>query len=249
MFEWYWVFLFYLFLLHIRAVVITVYLHRGVVHKTLEVSNTAEKIFTFLTWITGLYFDNYKKVYCAQHRKHHATSDTTDDPHSPYHYNVLQMIDIYHNEPGRPYYISNEDFAKYAGDVKQNITSIDRNLYIPYYNRGIWIWFPIIFWLYGPIATLISVVSLKYILNEFYMLIANYGYHKFGYRAKEGNKFKHDKSKNFLPIAILFAGEELHANHHNFPASPKFSRQWFEFDLGWLYIKILEKFKLVHLRY
>jgi len=34
-------------------------------------------------------------------------------------------------------------------------------------------------------------------------------------------------------------GEELHNNHHAFPTSAKFSVQWYEFDLGWLYIQAL----------
>jgi len=43
-----------------------------------------------------------------------------------------------------------------------------------------------------------------------------------------------------VPWGILIGGEELHNNHHLDPASPKFSRRWFEFDIGWMYIRVLE---------
>ena len=42
--------------------------------------------------------------------------------------------------------------------------------------------------------------------------------------------------------------EELHNNHHAEPANPKLSRRWFEFDIGWMWFKILEKLKLARVR-
>ncbi len=248
MFEWYWVFLFYFVILHVRSIVITIYIHRGITHSTLEISNIAESIFKFLAWVTKLYFDDYKRFYRAQHRKHHDHSDTPLDPHSPHHLSIHQLLDVYHNEPGRPYYVSPEDLIKYSSDVMHVESWADKKIFQPYQNYGYWIWYPIIFYLFGPVATLISIVILKYVLTEFYLIIANYGYHKFGYQVKGGNRRANDKSRNFLPIGILFSGEELHSNHHNYPGSAKFSRRWFEFDMGWVYIKILEKFNLVKIK-
>ena len=42
-----------------------------------------------------------------------------------------------------------------------------------------------------------------------------------------------------MPWGILIGGEELHNNHHAFGSSAKFSSRWYEFDLGWVYIRIL----------
>jgi stearoyl-CoA desaturase (delta-9 desaturase) len=58
--------------------------------------------------------------------------------------------------------------------------------------------------------------------------------HYFGYR-----NFKvDDASTNLTPLAIFIGGEELHNNHHTYPTSAKLSVKWWEFDIGWLYIKI-----------
>jgi stearoyl-CoA desaturase (delta-9 desaturase) len=68
--------------------------------------------------------------------------------------------------------------------------------------------------------------------------------HTLGYRNYEVE----DESRNLSPLGILLSGEELHNNHHRFPSSPKFSRKWFEFDIGWLYIRALVFLKLARIR-
>src|SRR3954467_13227158 len=58
----------------------TVYLHRGLSHRALTVKPAAALPFRFLLWITtGM----RPREWVAVHRKHHAATDTVDDPHSP----------------------------------------------------------------------------------------------------------------------------------------------------------------------
>jgi stearoyl-CoA desaturase (delta-9 desaturase) len=59
--------------------------------------------------------------------------------------------------------------------------------------------------------------------------------HFFGYR----NFACADASTNFFPLGILIGGEELHNNHHAFATSAKLSSKWYEFDIGWLYIRLM----------
>jgi stearoyl-CoA desaturase (delta-9 desaturase) len=49
-----------------------------------------------------------------------------------------------------------------------------------------------------------------------------------------------DASTNIVPLGFLIGGEELHNNHHAYPTSAKLSMKWYEFDIGWLYIRLLE---------
>jgi len=56
--------------------------------------------------------------------------------------------------------------------------------------------------------------------------------HRVGYRSFEVP----NSATNIAPWCLLVAGEELHNNHHAFPASPRFSVQPWEFDMGWLFI-------------
>ena len=64
--------------------------------------------------------------------------------------------------------------------------------------------------------------------------------HYFGYRSYDVA----DASTNIVPWGILIGGEELHNNHHAFAASAKLSSKWYEFDIGWMYICILESLGL-----
>jgi stearoyl-CoA desaturase (delta-9 desaturase) len=59
--------------------------------------------------------------------------------------------------------------------------------------------------------------------------------HFWGYR----NFDAPDASTNIVPWGILIGGEELHNNHHAFPTSARLSNKWYEFDIGWLYIRLL----------
>lgn len=68
--------------------------------------------------------------------------------------------------------------------------------------------------------------------------------HWWGYR----NYAVKDTSRNLLPIGIWIGGEELHNNHHGDGASAKFSKKWWEFDIGWAYIKVLSALGLAQVR-
>jgi stearoyl-CoA desaturase (delta-9 desaturase) len=46
----------------------------------------------------------------------------------------------------------------------------------------------------------------------------------------------------------VIGGEELHNNHHAYAGSAKLSNRWYEFDIGWLYIRILETLGLARVK-
>ena len=68
--------------------------------------------------------------------------------------------------------------------------------------------------------------------------------HYIGYR----NSNTDDKSRNISPWGIIIGGEELHNNHHAAPASPKLSSKPWEFDIGWMYIKLFESIGLLKVK-
>ena len=66
--------------------------------------------------------------------------------------------------------------------------------------------------------------------------IINGAGHYWGYRNFEAT----DASTNLSPWGILIGGEELHNNHHTYPTSAKLSVKAYEFDIGWMYIRLME---------
>ena len=69
--------------------------------------------------------------------------------------------------------------------------------------------------------------------------------HYWGYR----NLVTPDESTNILPWGIIVGGEELHNNHHAHPTSAKLSSAWYEFDIGWMYIRILKILRLANVKH
>jgi stearoyl-CoA desaturase (delta-9 desaturase) len=69
--------------------------------------------------------------------------------------------------------------------------------------------------------------------------------HAWGYR----NFDTKDQSRNIFPLGVFIVGEELHNNHHADPRSAKFRARWYEFDVGWNYIRILAALRLARILY
>jgi stearoyl-CoA desaturase (delta-9 desaturase) len=117
---------------------------------------------------------------------------------------------------------------------------IQRNVYDPYRHHGRWIGYIIPGLLFGPWGFVLAWAIDTIFEPWFSILIGNWAFHKIGF-TYEKNKNKTVKSRTFFPIGFLLAGEELHANHHNYPNSINYRRRWFEFDIGYVYALILRR--------
>jgi stearoyl-CoA desaturase (Delta-9 desaturase) len=71
----------------------------------------------------------------------------------------------------------------------------------------------------------------------------NWWAHRFGYV----NFKQHNTSKNILPVDFIFWGEAYHNNHHHHPGRPNNASRWFEFDMGFFVMKLLDKLKIIKL--
>ncbi len=112
---------------------------------------------------------------------------------------------------------------------------IEHNLYTRHRDMGIVVMLLIDFALFGFIGLTIWAVQMAWIPFFAAGVINGIG-HWGGYRNFESP----DASTNIVPWGILIGGEELHNNHHAFASSAKFSNHWWEFDLGWGYIRLLD---------
>jgi stearoyl-CoA desaturase (delta-9 desaturase) len=191
----------------------------------------------FWLWLTtGM----ITKEWVAIHRKHHQKSDTDQDPHSPQVYGIWRVLFggafLYHRAS------KNRAMIMELGSGTPN-DWIERNVYTPHSRLGILIMLAIDLALFGPWGFLVWGIQMIWI--PFWAAgVINGLAHWVGYR----NYAVKDTSRNLLPVAIWVGGEELHNNHHGDGASAKFSRRWYEFDIGWLYITILKTFNLAKLR-
>ncbi|MGE5640434.1 MAG: transposase, partial [Clostridia bacterium] len=113
---------------------------------------------------------------------------------------------------------------------------MERNVYGKHSYVGIFSLLASYLFIFGVVpGTLIWLTQIAWIPFWAAGVINGVG-HYFGYR----NYDAADASTNIVPWGILIGGEELHNNHHAFASSAKLSSKWYEFDIGWMYIRIME---------
>lgn len=222
---------------HITMICVTLYLHRCQSHRGVEFHPALAHLMRFWLWMTtGM----TTKQWVAVHRKHHHYTDVEGDPHSPHVYGIIAVM----TSGMKLYNVPCQD-AKFVMQYGKGTPKdwIERKLYTPYPLLGILLMLVIDLVLFGPWGFLVWSVQMIWVPVIAGAMINGIG-HWWGYRNGETK----DHSHNVSPIGILIGGEELHNNHHLDPASPKFSRRWFEFDAGWMWFKIFEFLRLARLR-
>jgi stearoyl-CoA desaturase (Delta-9 desaturase) len=214
---------------HITIAAVTIYLHRSQAHRALDLHAIPSHFFRFWLWITtGM----VTKEWAAIHRKHHAKCETEEDPHSPITRGIKKVLlegaELYRAESRNP-----QTMEKYGHGTPDDW--LERNVYSKHSAVGIILMLLIDLALFGIIGLSVWAVQMLWIPVTAAGIINGLG-HYWGYRNYDCN----DAATNIFPIGILIGGEELHNNHHTFGTSAKLSSKWYEFDIGWMYIRILE---------
>ncbi len=227
-----------LLLVQVTIAAVTIYLHRCQAHRALDLHPAVSHFFRFWLWLTtGM----ITREWAAIHRKHHAKCETEEDPHSPRIYGINRVlfagVMLYVDESHKP-----ETMTRYGHGTPDD--AIERHLYTPLHKWGILVLAALDIALFGVVpGAIIYGVQLAWIPFWAAGVINGLG-HYFGYR----NFHTDDDSTNIAPWAVWIGGEELHNNHHAYPTSAKFSLRWYEFDLGWVYIRGLQALGLATVR-
>lgn len=235
--SWWQIVLFTLAMTHVTIIGVTVYLHRCQAHRALDLHPIASHFFRGWLWMTtGMVTGEWASI----HRKHHAKCETEEDPHSPQTRGIwkvlLQGAELYRGES------KNEETLRKYGHGTPN-DWLERNLYAKHAVLGISLMMVIDVALFGIIG--LSVWAVQMIWIPFWAAgVVNGLAHWWGYR----NFNCADASTNIFPLGILIGGEELHNNHHTFATSAKLSNKWYEFDIGWGYIRILSMLRLAKVK-
>lgn len=216
-------------LTQISVLSVTIFLHRCQSHRALLLHPISSHFFRFWLWMTtGI----VTKEFAATHRKHHAKVETDDDPHSPVTkglFNVLfKGVKLYRKESRNP-----QTLAMYGEGTPDDW--MENHIYTPHSKMGVTMMLIIDLILFGPIGAVIWGIQMIWI-PFFAAGVINAIGHYFGYRNFECP----DASRNIVPWGLFLGGEELHNNHHTFGTSAKFSVKWYEFDFGWVVIRLMQ---------
>ena len=217
-------------LTHITIASVTIYLHRCQAHRALELHPLVSHFFRFWLWLTtGM----VTKEWAAIHRKHHAKVETPDDPHSPQVHGINKVlwlgVFLYVKESS-----NQETMDRYGHGTPDDW--VEHQVYTKHSTWGLWLMGAVNIALFGLVPGMLILLTQIVWIPFWAAGVINGIGHFFGYRSYDVA----DASTNIVPWGILIGGEELHNNHHAFAASAKLSSKWYEFDIGWMYICILE---------
>ena len=228
-FSWLQVLVATLVFTHITIAAVTIYLHRHSAHRALDLHPIVSHFFRFWLWLTT---GQVTKEWTAIHRKHHAKCEQAEDPHSPHVHGIKTVLltgaELYRKEAK-----NQETLDRYGHGTPDDW--VERNVYTRYSWQGVALMLIINLALFGSLGLTVWAVQMMWIPITAAGII-NGAAHYWGYRNFEA----HDASTNISPWGIIIGGEELHNNHHTYPTSAKLSVKPYEFDLGWMYISILQ---------
>lgn len=216
----------------VAVVATSIYLHRGLAHRSLVVHPSADIVFRTLLWLTT---GQLRQEWVAVHRKHHTFTDRLGDPHSPQLLGFwrVQLLNVYYywREARNP-----ETLQKFAPDIPTD--RLDRLVF----SRGVLglgvgtalLCLVFGFWP-GLGAGIGHAVLYVFVLAP---LINGLGHW-------HGSQNFENTAYNWRSLSWLTAGESLHNNHHAHPRAPKFSVRRSEFDPSWLVIRACTALRLM----
>ena len=222
---------------HITTVGVTLYLHRAMAHRAVDLHPVVAHFFRLWLWLTT---GQVTREWIAVHRKHHAKVETAEDPHSPQIHGIAKLL-LQGTELYRIGVRDAETVERYGHGAPDDW--LERNVYTRHSGKGYYITLALNVILFGPIGITMWAVQMLWIPVTAAGVINGVG-HWWGYRNYETP----DASTNIVPIGIIIGGEELHNNHHAFASSAKFSSKWWEFDIGWFYIRLMEMLGLARVK-
>ena len=206
------------------ALGITLGFHRLVSHRSFQSPKWLEYLLVFCGTLAC---QGGPIQWVGLHRIHHKYSDTEPDPHdSNRGFWWSHMGWMLHQIP------ADNDVPRYTQDIKED----------PFYNFCQTFMIPIqivlglILYFLGGWSFVIWGIFVRLVMVFHFTWFVNSATHKFGYQSHESN----DNSRNCWWVALLTFGEGWHNNHHAYQYSARHGLAWWEIDITWMTIKVLE---------
>jgi len=203
---------------------ITLCYHRLLTHNSFKVPKWLEYTLAIIGCMAS---QGSPRIWVGTHRLHHANTDVEGDPHSP----VFGFFDshmgwTFKRSPHIYHLVANLNSAFYLFlDGVHFLFNIP--LAILLYYWGGWS-----FVIWGIFVRTVLVWHSTWSVNSFA--------HVWGYTNYKTN----DNSKNNWIVALLTFGEGWHSNHHAFQTSARHGIKWWEYDITFYIIKLLESIGL-----
>ncbi len=207
-------------------------------------SKTMERITFVLTWIFqgASYLSAYG--YGVMHRMHHAYTDTEQDPHSPSHddnmFAMMWKTKTIYQDINKDRIPVEQRFTKNVPQWKNfDIFASSR------ISRLLWMTGYVLFFVYFATAWWQWLfLPLTFLMAPVHGVIINWFGHIYGYV----NYQMKNTSKNLFRFDFLMMGEGYHNNHHRHASRANFGVKWYEIDVTYLIIRVLDAVGVIRLK-
>jgi fatty-acid desaturase len=227
------------FISHLTITAMSLSFHRFHTHRGIIINKALDTFFQIWLWLVT---SMSKADWVSVHIYHHAHSDRPKDPHSPVQKGLWRIMlgGAFDYNKAK----NSLEVIKFRAAIKMNRLEkfIDNNQLL---GPGFLVILSCLFFgaFWGSIISVINILVSPVLAVGGVNAIAHY----FGYR----NHHAGDNSRNIgfiFPLNFIMCGELDHNNHHKYPKSCSFRHKWYEFDIGYFYIKFLSKFKLIEIK-
>lgn len=241
----------FIFGIHLFGQGITIGYHRLLTHRSFKTPKWLEHFIAILGICS---MEDTPARWVTIHRIHHVHSDEVPDPHSP-------RVNFWWSHLGWLMYINRDAYSvasleKFSKDLLRDpfYMRLETNPYrqFIYIFGQVFVFFAlgfgISFAFSSSLADAVALGSSMIMWAVIMRIIAvwhitwsvNSLSHMFGYQNYDT---KEDSRNNWL-VALLSVGEGWHNNHHEDPSAATVQHRWWEFDISFYEIKILEKLGL-----
>jgi len=204
---------------------ITLGWHRLVSHRSFQVPKWLEYVLVFFGTLS---MQAGPIEWIGLHRHHHLHSDQDAD----------------HHDSNKGFWWSHMGWMMYKVPAKQEIPRFTQDIagdpvyqFLDKYFLLIQIVLAGVLYLMGGWSFVVWGIFLRLVVLYHCTWLVNSATHKFGYRTYDSG----DRSTNCWWVAVLTYGEGWHNNHHAFQYSARHGLRWWEIDLTWMTIWLLQQ--------
>jgi stearoyl-CoA desaturase (delta-9 desaturase) len=201
--------------------------HRLLTHRSFEAPNAVKY---FLAVCGSLALEGGPIAWVATHRIHHQYSDKPGDPHTPrdgkWWSHIIWML------VGESTHSKTAECARYAPDLCRDrfLVWLSKYNYVPLSILAA------LLLIFGGLPFLLWGVFFRVTVGLHVTWMVNSLTHFWG-----GRRFStRDDSRNNLLVALLSFGEGWHNNHHAHPTSARHGLAWYELDMSWMAIRLMQ---------
>jgi stearoyl-CoA desaturase (delta-9 desaturase) len=206
--------------------------HRLLTHRGFKTSKFTEYVLSILGTLT---VQSGPLTWVTTHRIHHAFTETEKDPHSPIEGGFWAHMGWIMRGTAQNHSWATK--VRYCPDITKDTfqVALDKYSYVPTIVLAVGM-FAI-----GGLPMVLWGVFLKTVIGWHFTWLVNSATHMWGSRRFETR----DTSRNNGLIAAITWGEGWHNNHHAHPRSARHGLAWYEIDINWITISLMEKLGIV----